>query len=122
MRQVAKLTIIPLGLFFVLAALIWGPSLRVSPAEMKNRAALYLNRGDSYAQVQTFLRAQHMRMTSKTAARPTANGSTGATRMTVELKPLLAPPLYFVFEFTHDTLDSYRIEDNPTNLGASVIG
>ena len=122
MKKLLKLALLPLGLFIVLAALIWVPSLRVSQTEMKNRAALHLNRGDSRASVETFLRAQHMKMTSQTAAAATPNGSLGATRLIVTLKPLLAPPLYIAFEFTHDKLVSYRIEDDPTNLGSSVIG
>ena len=122
MKRLLKFSIIPLVLFGALAALIWVPSLRVSQTEMKSRAALHLDRGDSRAYVETFLRAQHMKMTSQTEPVATANGSLGATRSIVMLKPLLAPPLYIAFEFTHDKLDSYQIEATPTHLNGSIGG
>ncbi len=122
MKRHLKLSLFPLGLFGILAALIWVPSLRVSVSEMKSRAALHLNRGDSRAQVETFLHAQHMRMTSKTIPQATANGQVGATRLSVTLKPMFASPLYCQFDFFRDALISYEISDDPKTLGISGVG
>ena len=120
MKRHPKLAILPLGLFGVLAVLVWVPSLRVSLPEMKSRAALKLDFGSSRAQVETFLRAQHLPMEATTANYTPANGAAGSTRLMAKARLLLAAPLYFRFYFANNKLVGYTISDKP--IGGEVGG
>ena len=121
MKRYLKLAILPLGLFAIIAALIWVPSLRVSFAEMKSRAALNLNFGDSRAQVRTFLHNQHMRMEA-TSSQTTEANTTKGEKWIVKAQPLLAPPIYFRFDFSRDKLVSWTIASQPGELGGDLTG
>lgn len=121
MKRYLKLALFPLGLFVILASLIWVPSLRVSLPEMKSRAALNLDFGSSRAQVNAFLRGQHMRMEATTYQETAANGA-DITVSKVRLRPFLAKPIYFKFDFAGDKLLDWAIADAPNILGADVAG